>query len=205
MKHLRSLKPDERDLIKGLIAAFANAGHIDISKTDDEIWDQFKAIADGLPTDFDVVIDHTPKLLRNARTAKSEHNHELAVLMYATWIEHSINLVLQQVAFARGISEPHFQAMLREASLRAKTTWLLPLLGIKPLSEVVVGRIQKLADTRNAFIHYKWGQLSRAAKADQERALADAEKVVKTIQRLRRQEAKILSERSRVIRSLLTP
>jgi hypothetical protein len=125
--------------------------------------------------------------------------------MYATWIEHSLNLILQQVAFAQGLSKAHFQSMIKEASLRAKTTWILPLLGVRPLTEVTVGRVQKLADTRNAFIHYKWGQLSKAAEADQQRALADAEKVVRTIQRLRRQEANILSARSRVIRSLLKP
>lgn len=203
MSRFEALSPDERSVIKALIAAFANSGHIDLSKSDDEVWSQFRAVAAQLPDDFDVVLDHTPALLRHARTARAKNDYELAVLMYATWVEHSINLVMQHFAIARGLSRNDFQGMLREASLRAKTTWLLPLLGVKPLNPQTVARIQKLADARNAFIHYKWGQLSEDAKAHQERALADAEKVVRAIQRLKREEAKILSERSQAVKALL--
>ncbi len=194
---------DERALVKSLVAAFANAGHIDLTQSKEDVWTQLRAFVKSLPDDFDVVIDHTPKLLQQARTARLENSYEFAVLMYATWVEHSLNLVLQELALARGISGRYQQLMLREASLRAKTTWLLPLLGAKPMSPQTVARIQKLADARNAFIHYKWGQLSKAAQADQERALVDAEKVVKTIQRLKRYEAKILSERSQAVKALL--
>jgi hypothetical protein len=120
---------DERALGKALIAAFANAGHIDLTQSKEDVWTQLRSFVKSLPDDFDVVIDHTPKLLQQARTARLEKSYEFAVLMYATWVEHSLNLVLQELALARGISGTYQQLMLREASLRAKTTWLLPLLG----------------------------------------------------------------------------
>jgi hypothetical protein len=100
--------------------------------------------------------------------------------------------------------QPHFNLMIKEASLRAKSTWLLPLLNGKELSPATVGRIQKLADARNAYIHYKWGQTDSAARADQERALADAEKLVKTLQRYKLQETKMVSSRSKVIRDFMS-
>lgn len=203
MSRLKPLKPDERHVIRTLLAEFANSGHVDLESSEDEIWDQFVAAIGNLPDDFDVVIDHTPVLLSQARKARSEGNNELAVLMYATWVEHSLNGVLQKFAAERRMLQSHFTAMLREASLRAKATWLLPLLGARPLTAVTVARIQKLADARNAFIHYKWGQTAKAAKADQERAIVDAEKVVQTLQRLKRKEAKILSQRSSIIRKLV--
>lgn len=196
-------KSGERKMFRNLLAAFANAGHIDLSLPEKDIWKQFKKVADSLDDDFDVVIDHTANLLFQARRAKEVGDFSMSVLMYATWVEHSLNAALLQLAAGRKMLKSHSNAMIKEASLRTKSTWLLPLLGAKALSTETVARIQRLADSRNAFIHYKWGQLSNAAEGDQKRALEDAEKVVRTLQSLGRKNAKIVSGRSKKVRSLV--
>lgn len=71
------------------------------------------------------------------------------------------------------------------------------------MSATTVGRIQKLADARNAYIHYKWGQTHSQARSEQERALAEAEKLVKTLQRYKTDEAKMVTSQSKVIRNLV--
>ncbi len=199
----KSLQPDERDVIKALLAHFANVGRVDLSKPKSEVWDQFVAAANELDDEMDPVIDHTEELLASARRARKEDDYSLAVLMYATWVEHSLNLILFELAVDRKMLRAHFNGMIKEASLRAKSTWLLPLLGGKALSPSSVGRIQKLADARNAYIHYKWGQTYKEARADQGRALEEAEKLVKMLQRYKIVEAQLVSTRSKIIRNLV--
>ncbi|MDR3416174.1 MAG: hypothetical protein P4L83_08310 [Nevskia sp.] len=83
---------------RSLLAEFANAGHIDLTKPKEDIWKQLRSVTASLPDDFDVVIDHTPKLLAAARRARSEGQAELSLVLYATWVEHSLNLVIKQLA-----------------------------------------------------------------------------------------------------------
>ena len=46
--------------------------------------------------------------------------------------------------------------LIRDASFRAKTTWLLRLLGFGPIDESHLNLLQFIYDSRNAFVHYKW-------------------------------------------------
>ena len=193
-----------QSLYKGMLASFINAGYIDpTGKSPEEIHQDLCRVADDLPDDFDVVIDHTPQLLSLARQFRRSSKPELAVLMYATWVEHSLNLILHDLATAASIGEKYVRSMIRESSARAKATWLLGLIGGRPLSPSALARMQKLFDARNAFVHYKWGQLSKKAKADQEAALVDADYVIRAVQRIKRLDLGRVSKRSKVVQSVL--
>lgn len=190
-------------ILKQVIAAFTNAGYLDIAgQSRSAVLDQVREIARALP-DLDPVLDHRYDLLKLARQFRLGKKREYAVLMYATWIEHTLNLTLQELARARAIDEVHIQSFLREGSVRAKSSWLFVLLGGKPLSNRVVSRIQRLADSRNSFIHYKWNRPSKLVESDLDSTLNDAEPVVRNLQRVLR-DTGLLSERSRVVRNIMT-
>jgi len=178
--------------MKNVIAAFSNAGYLDIDgESPSAVLDMVRKVARTLPSDFDFVLDHRQDLLKQARSYRLQDKREYAVLMYTTWIEHSLNLTLQELARDRSISEIHIQTFLREVSVRAKSSWLFVLLGRKPLSNRVVARIQRLADSRNAFIHYRWSRLSKQVQSELDSVLNDAELVVKDLQRLLRKTGRL--------------
>lgn len=189
-----------------LLAEFANAGYIDLKQPEKDILAQLKKVSDVLTEkDLDPVIDHTESLLSKAREAHKAGDLSIAVLMYATYVEHTLNLFLMKLAEARDIPSAQYAMMIREASLRAKSTWLLPLLGSRPLSELTITRIQRLAEARNAFIHYKWNQKYSLAKADQNKSIMDAEKVVLALQRYKLKAVGLVSRKSHSVQSLVNP
>lgn len=189
---------------KRLLASFINAGHIDpTGKSPDELRSEFCRVADTLPDEFDVVIDHTPKLLSLGRQFRRHGNLGFSVLMYATWVEHTLNLILQYLAEKASVEEKYVRSMIREASPRAKATWLLGLLGGRPLPPKALDRMRKLNDARNEFVHYKWGKLSEKANADNEAVLTEAEHLVQTFLRVKHRDLKLVSHKSRVVKSVL--
>lgn len=101
-------------------------------------------------------IDHRSKLLRTARQFAKNNEMHLAILVAATWIEHWINGLILQRTDQMKISVKHRNEMLRTVSLAGKYTWLLAILGSKPIAPSHVQHIRQLAEERNAFVHYKW-------------------------------------------------
>lgn len=185
--------------LKHVIAAFADAGLLEASDLRRAaVLDRVVRITRQLP-DLEAVNGHQAELLHLARKFRLDSQREYAILMYATWIEHTLNLVLQELAKTRSIGEAHIQAFLREGSVRAKSSWLFVLLGKQPPSHRIVSRIQRLADSRNSFIHYRWNRLSRQIQADLESVLNDAEPAVRGLQRIVRNTG-LLSARSQVVR-----
>ncbi len=190
-------------LLRNIIAAFSNAGYLGLDdKNPQEVLRRLRRLARTLPPDFDSIHDHRQDLLRLARRFRLQNQRECSVLMYATWIEHTLNLILQELARSRQVGEIYIQALLREGSVRAKSSWLLVLLGRRPLSNRIVSRIQKITDSRNAFVHYKWSRLSKQVVSDLNSALNDAEPVVRDLQRVLR-DTGVLSSRSQLVRRVL--
>jgi len=203
MKQPRVSEAAQRSLVRTIVAQFANAGLVDFSLPDDQVWEQIRRAARLLPDDFDAVTDHTPNLLSKARLFAKSHDYAMAVLMYATWVEHLINDILILLSSKRKMRTSEVTTMLKEANLRAKSTWLLAVLGGKALSPKTVKRIQALADARNSFIHYKWSQPGNSAKEAQRKALGEAESVVRSLRRYRSKDAGALTKRSASVRKLL--
>jgi hypothetical protein len=102
------------------------------------------------------VIDHRNDLLREARAFLRYSEWNLALLLYATYFEHAVNALLAMQARRRHFSKDALLQMVREVSLPGKMGWVLELLEMKPINSVHRKRLLKLAELRNAFVHYKW-------------------------------------------------
>jgi hypothetical protein len=101
-------------------------------------------------------IDHTPTLLKEARKYARAAEHELSCLFYATWFEHWLNDLINTVGKRLKLTEQEIIQIIRETQFRAKSTWLLRILGLKPINEAHLRRMQSIIDARNSFVHYKW-------------------------------------------------
>lgn len=192
----------KRDLRKarGIIArVFEHAvrtGEVDLTgKSEVEIHAAYTALLDRLANvgEFWPVIDRTRDLLQLARKFAREGDARVATLFYATWVEHWINSVVSIACERRGLPADEVVAIVRDSSLKAKTGWLLRLLGLKRIAAVHRSAILRLADLRNAFVHYKWKPMNEQALADLDR---DYDALVKgfpkTVTYLQRYENEVL-------------
>jgi len=101
-------------------------------------------------------VDFTPHLLREARRLAKQGHTEVAALLYATWFEHWVNNLIGALASRKEFSREDGIQITRETSFRAKTTWVLRLLGFAPIDKRHLNLLQLVYDSRNAFVHYKW-------------------------------------------------
>jgi hypothetical protein len=155
---------DERKLRSALLQAFLRTavaeGKIDPrGKTEEQLRGEYGAyfksmLAPGVT--FAFTIDHRRSLLEQARSFSRDDEHQLACLVYATWVEHWLNSAIAHQAKRKGLEEGDVVTIIREASVRAKVSWLPKVLGLKPIAKHHVAAITKLTEARNAFVHYKW-------------------------------------------------
>ncbi len=121
--------------------------------------------------------EDAPKLRRDYQeTLESEaaRYHEaghfdIAILLHATRVEHWLNGMIAWALERRGFDEPYRRTVIRETQLRAKTGWLWQLLFHDPLPEDLARGITALAESRNAFVHYKWPDVSIASMGDRDK------------------------------------
>jgi len=182
-----------RELVKHLIpqlgSTLISRGDLQpAGKSDDEveqaILDALKAIIEDDTTIFAMIIDHRHDLLRRARSSARTEDRYIAVVFYATYIEHHLNGIIEKLCSRRNPPVASTR-ILRETTLNAKCTWILELLGAPPLGNLWVKRIMELADARNSFIHYKWHPLPNepAAGRGEHKSLEFAEKTVRRLQK----------------------
>jgi hypothetical protein len=111
-------------------------------------------------TALSVTIDYRDSLLGLARETNSREEYGtggVACLLYATWFEHSLNLVLAaNFTRDRDLSVEEVKQILRRGSLDDKLTWLLKVAGLPALDDVHVRALRNLNDVRNTYVHYKW-------------------------------------------------
>lgn len=106
--------------------------------------------------EFLIAVHHTSNLLREARKYARLKQQELGALFYATYIEHKLNSIIVDSCKRRNLGGGVAKGIIRSASLEAKCSWVLEVLGLEPIKVVWSRRIRSLADVRNAFVHYKW-------------------------------------------------
>lgn len=91
--------------------------------------------------------DHRPNILTSARRAKNEGNLILACVLFG---------VVAALAVRQGLAADLISQMLRDTPLQGKLSWLLALLGARPIANTYRATMLDLANRRNAFVHYKW-------------------------------------------------
>jgi hypothetical protein len=170
-------------MLARLAYGFISEGIINpIGKNDDELYRQYREAVDKyIRGDLSFVIDHRQDVLQNARSFKILKKKDMAVLFYALWFEHQLNSITVSLAERLHLTEKELDTLIRETSYRAKCSWLLRILGVKPLSLSHTNAICKLMDLRNAFVHYKWKPENEQIKKEMETLLEQIEKTVKYV------------------------
>ena len=139
--------------------------------------------------EFKFGIDHTKGLLAEARQFLRQEQLELSALFFATFFEHRLNWLITQVCRQKQVDDLMIAQLLREANVRSKCTWILALLGQKPIRPDVLNAINAINEIRNSFIHYKWPNAEldheKSAKSDAQilERLKKAETVVRYLRR----------------------
>jgi hypothetical protein len=101
-------------------------------------------------------LDHEGTLASEAARHHAAGHPDISILLHATRVEHWLNQMIIWALDRRGFDDKFRRTVIREASLRAKIGWLWQLLFEQPLSDDLARRITNLAESRNAFVHYKW-------------------------------------------------
>lgn len=106
---------------------------------------------------FHGVIDHRGTLLKEARKLLDRNEQELGLLVFATWLEHYVNSIIEGQARKAKLPHDEISQILRETSMaKGKLTWLLQLLELPRLTPKKLNLINRIMDLRNGFVHYKW-------------------------------------------------
>ncbi|MBB4396969.1 hypothetical protein [Bradyrhizobium sp. ERR14] len=107
-------------------------------------------------TTFGLVTDHATSILPEARKFFRQGELELSALYFATYYEHRLNWIIVQICETKRIDPRIIKQLLREASMRAKCTWVMALLELSPFPKEKLKAIDEISEVRNSFIHYKW-------------------------------------------------
>jgi hypothetical protein len=150
-------------------------------KTREELREEFHAwfAADGKEyldlRDFYVAIDHKSSIRAEARRYLDRGAVELSAVMYATYFEHWLNGLLSWGALRLGLDHDDVAKMIRANNLDGKTTYLWRLVFDERLDDRILGTTKRVADARNAFVHYKWRSynLESSVFEDQKALLAE--------------------------------
>lgn len=105
---------------------------------------------------FAIGTDHAVRLLPEARRFLRLQEYELSALYFATYFEHRMNWLLVQICEAKRIDTATIKQLLREASMRAKCTWVMVLLGYGAIPREKLKSLEDINEIRNAFVHFKW-------------------------------------------------
>ncbi len=147
-------------IAKNAIPEMINSLHRDGVITDEELNDRgivMRKVRKQLgKVHFDIVVDHRKTLLMYAEEANKAENQELAIALYATCVEHSLNRIIHTECINKKIDSKTKTDILRTVNLMGKCTWLISLLGLPKIKEDYVKMIQQISEQRNSYFHYKW-------------------------------------------------
>ena len=113
----------------------------------------------GTPDFFDewkAAASHEETLLSEARRYVTNGHRDLAIMMFATWIEHRLNWFLMSEARRRGFSLKESAKMIQEINMPQKTGTSWRLLFGESFDAETAKDISAVAGRRNNFVHYKW-------------------------------------------------
>jgi hypothetical protein len=111
------------------------------------------------------VLDYRPRLLRSAGQHKRRRAPLVALVLYAIWIEHTVNAIVISAARLRGhtgdVDALAQQIVAADFPTRLSRLWTR--YHAPALDRVMKARVLKFMDLRNDMVHYKWIGLSPAA------------------------------------------
>ncbi len=149
------IKKDGEQLINGLIESYFKDGLLTIEdiKNKETLFDKLRKITKQ--RSLEVIRDHTDDLIFTAKSYAKSKDFDKAKLFYATYFEHELNKIILETCKKKNIERKYINDVVKSVNLAGKLTWLPALLGIPHISNKHKNIILKLADDRNAYIHYK--------------------------------------------------
>lgn len=169
-KHIESMNNKQRaehfeliDFISGIFLRNAiRHGSLNIDgMTDDEAFaamsDYMKDLTEHSESEsINFISDHTTSILKEARELVLRGQYEIAIILYATWLEHWINGLIISLISRRNMSEETKIQIVRDTNFRSKFTWLLELLDAPVIEETYFKAVLRASELRNGYVHYKW-------------------------------------------------
>ncbi|MBF6144210.1 hypothetical protein [Nocardia nova] len=101
-------------------------------------------------------MDHREDILNNARSALSDDDIGLSILLYGTWCEHQVNLLLTTAFERLGYSETTSTTLIRNCNMWTKVTALWEIARLRTFDTDTLRILKSLTDNRNGYVHYKW-------------------------------------------------
>jgi hypothetical protein len=118
---------------------------------------------------YQVQMDYQATLRAAADRFAAEGRPNLAIIMYATAVEHWINGMLALGLERRG---ERLQPEAEKGSIKNKLCKRWPGLFGSPFPAAVKEGVLRLADARNEFVHHKWPSRSEDAQVAQDAEMA---------------------------------
>ncbi|WP_458691253.1 hypothetical protein [Nocardia tengchongensis] len=128
-----------------------------------ESLDESEEVGNGVTPDvMTFTTDHREMILENARAALSAGRLELACMLFGTYCEHHINLLVSSSMEQLGYSEKTIVTLIRTSNLAVKVTALWEVADLPEWDEEALKQLNILTEVRNGFVHYKWKGMSDA-------------------------------------------
>ena len=142
-----------------------------------------------------VVYDYLGYFRRRAlATSRSKSVPIVALVLYATWLEHWLNMVITVAMLRRRDSEPKLEAYFaKRPHFKTKLGLLGASMKLPPLPKSEYDLAIKVVHLRNGYVHYAWRGLSPSKLAKHRANVRDVVSKCKTLlPALRRYEATAL-------------
>lgn len=158
-RDLENLKKEIADeLMPFIINDLYKSGKIKENELDDKeavYKNVLEHFVNNLDFDIELLPDHRDSIL-NAAQNYSTSNYQLSITLYATFIEHTLNFLIQSACFKIGIDSKTITDIIRSVNINGKSTWLIRLLGLRPINPKYIKTILEISEIRNSYLHYKW-------------------------------------------------
>jgi hypothetical protein len=182
-----------KTFIENIIRSLFKEGILTLSDLDNEKKLFNKLISINKKTEYNIIIDHTDNLISSARQFNEAGEIDNAKIFYATYFEHQINKIINEACLKKSINKKDINNIIKSINLIGKLTWLPLILGIPKISVKHKNVILKLADDRNAYIHYKHNpEPDELNENENQKQQEDIKQIEKTITYFKKYSSRIL-------------
>jgi hypothetical protein len=112
-----------------------------------------------LNEEYAEVLDYRPRLLQSARQHRRRRAPLIALVLYATWLEHTVNAIIIGAARIDGSFNGHVDDLARrivDKNFPTRLSGMWTRYKAPPLDRTMKKRMLEFMELRNELIHYKW-------------------------------------------------
>lgn len=180
-------------VFNSIVHSLFRDGTLTLADFEDEEKFKKKLLSINEKADYKIIIDHSESLISTARQFNKTGKIENAKLFYATYFEHELNSIIVELCQKKSIDKKTINDIIKSVNLIGKLTWLPLVLGIPQVTTAHRNTILKLADDRNAYIHYKHNPLPDKSDTNEEqKEQEEIKKIEKTITYFKKYVSRIL-------------